>query len=193
MTSTAVLAAAPAATGSPPAQLGDFDALMRAEQQRVHRLLLALLHDADAADSLTQECFLKAYNHRNRFRGECSARTWLLRIAINLARDYAKSRRLQFWRQLCHRADPVEDLERTVDPGASPERILSAREQVAAVQTALESLPTQQRAVFVLRFFEDMSIEQIAAATVLRPGTVKAHLFRAVGAVRKYMKGQANS
>jgi RNA polymerase sigma-70 factor (ECF subfamily) len=56
--------------------VADFDALVLAEQRRIYRVLLAMLRDPDAADSLTQECFLKAYEHRKRFRGECSIRTW---------------------------------------------------------------------------------------------------------------------
>ena len=176
----------------------DFDGLVLAEQRRIYRVLQAMLRDPDAADSLTQECFLKAYEHRKRFRGECSVRTWLMRIAINLARDHVKSRRWQFWRQLfsepagseemIESVDPLEP----VDPHASPERSLLARERFAHVSAAVDNLPNQQRAVFVLRFLEEMSIEEIAQATSLRPGTVKAHLFRAVSAVRGRVKEQPN-
>ena len=67
-------------TGCAVAEFEDFDALVLAEQRRIYRVLLAMLRDSDAADSLTQECFLKAYEHRKRFRGECSMRTWLMRI-----------------------------------------------------------------------------------------------------------------
>ena len=174
------------------AEFADFDALVLAEQRRIYRVLLAMLRDPDAADSLTQECFLKAYEHRKRFRGECSMRTWLMRIAVNLARDHVKSRRWQFWRQLFSSpAGPEETIE-PVDPQASPERSLLARERLAHVSAAVDDLPGQQRAVFVLRFLEEMSVEEIAQATSLRPGTVKAHLFRAVSAVRERVKERKN-
>ena len=68
---------------------------------------------------------------------------------------------------------------------ASPERALLAQEEMAAVWSAVQKLPGQQRTVFVLRFIENMTIEEIANSTALRPGTVKAHLFRAVGALRQ--------
>ena len=185
--------------GRAVAQFEDFDALVLAEQRRIYRVLLAMLRDSDAADSLTQECFLKAYEHRKRFRGECSMRTWLMRIAINLARDHVKSRRWQFWQRLFsepagseERIDPIDPLE-PADPHASPERSLLARERLAYVSAAVDNLPNQQRAVFVLRFLEEMSIEEIAQATSLRPGTVKAHLFRAVSAVRERVKERKNS
>jgi RNA polymerase sigma-70 factor (ECF subfamily) len=184
--------------GRAVAQFEDFDALVLAEQRRIYRVLLAILRDPDAADSLTQECFLKAYEHRKRFRGECSIRTWLMRIAINLARDHVKNRRWQFWRKLFsepvgseERIDPVDQLE-PVDPHASPERSLLARERLAHVSAVVDNLPNQQRAVFVLRFLEEMSIEEIAQATSLRPGTIKTHLFRAVSAVRERVKERKN-
>jgi RNA polymerase sigma factor (sigma-70 family) len=87
--------------------------------------------------------------------------------------------------------NPVGQLE-PVDPHASPERSLLARERLAHVSAAVDNLPNQQRAVFVLRFLEEMSIEEIAQATSLRPGTVKAHLFRAVSAVRERVKERKN-
>jgi RNA polymerase sigma-70 factor (ECF subfamily) len=65
-----------------------------------------------------------------------------------------------------------------------------AREQLAAVGSILEKLSSQQRSVFSLRFFEELSLEEIAEAMGLEVGTVKAHLFRAVSAVRKKLKEQ---
>ncbi|HTE91700.1 MAG TPA: sigma factor, partial [Terriglobales bacterium] len=70
-----------------------FDEIIRQHQRRVYRIILLLVKDADAADTLTQECFLRAYRHRNSFRGECAIETWLLRIAVNLVRDHGKNRR----------------------------------------------------------------------------------------------------
>lgn len=167
------------------AELDDFDALVRNEQQRVCRVLWAMLHDEDAAETLTQDCFVKVFENRHRFRGDCSVRTWVLRIAMNLARDYSRNRRSQFWRRLFQRNPEPEELGAIADRVASPERALAAREELATVWSDMESLSVQQRAVFTLRFVEDMSIEQIAEATSLRPGTVKSHLSRAVAAIRR--------
>ncbi|MGB9103683.1 MAG: RNA polymerase sigma factor [Terriglobales bacterium] len=147
-----------------------------------------MLHDPEAADNLTQDCFVKVYEQRKRFRGECSLRTWVLRIAMNLARDNIRNRRAQFWRRLFHWNAEPEEIGEIADPGASPERTLAAREQLASVWSEVESLSGQQRAVFTLRFVDDMSIEQIAAATCLRPGTVKSHLSRAIAAIRRRTK-----
>ena len=66
----------------------DFDSVTRQYQSRVYRLILASLKEHDAAETLTQECFLKAYEARDRFRNECSIQTWLTQIAMNLVRDH---------------------------------------------------------------------------------------------------------
>jgi RNA polymerase sigma-70 factor (ECF subfamily) len=186
-TALTAAAAAPAMVGE-PADLSDFDALVRTEQRRIYRVLLAMLRDADAADTLTQECFLKAYRHRHRFRGGCSVRTWLLRIAVNLGRDHVRSRRFQFWRRLMERSNDIESISEPADMQPSAERQLLAREELAAVWTMLDRRSAQQRMVFVLRYVEDMDIEEIAAATSLRPGTVKSHLFRATAALRQLLR-----
>lgn len=188
MEQTNVLAATTVAQGvetRASAELEDFELLVRNEQQRVCRVLWAMLHDEEAAETLTQDCFVKVFENRHKFRGECSVRTWVLRIAMNLARDYSRNRRSQFWRRLFQWNQEPEEIGAIADRVASPERALAAREELATVWSDMESLSVQQRAVFTLRFVEDMSIEQIAEATSLRPGTVKSHLSRAVAAIRR--------
>ena len=77
-----------------------FDEIMRQHQRRVYRVIFLLVRDADTADTLTQECFLRAYQKRASFRGECRIETWILRIAVNLVRDHGKSRRASFWKRI---------------------------------------------------------------------------------------------
>ncbi len=171
----------------------DFDNLMRAHQSRIYRVLWCELRDADAAQTLTQECFLRAYRSRAGFRGEANVSTWLIRIALNLARDYQRNRRSGFWRGLFGRTrtelDSVAAYAR--DPAPSPERALSARQELEAVMRLVASLTKQQQIVFRLRFVEELSLEEIAQVMGLEPGTVKTHLFRAVSALRR-MKQEGN-
>ena len=120
----------------------EFDPLMRLHQRRVYRLLLGMLRDPEAADTLTQECFLRAWRKRSSFRGEASVATWLLRIAVNLARDHARNRRLAFWRRLF--ASPAEDAraqaEQLPSLHAGPEQVLLARQELDAVWSVVEAL-----------------------------------------------------
>lgn len=165
----------------------EFDEIVRLNQRRIYRLLLGIVRDGDLADTLTQECFLRAYKSRGRFRGEAKVATWLFRIAINLARDHMRSRRLAFWKRFSS-GEELELTESVPDGSATPERQLLAQERLHKVWKALDELPARQREVFLLRFMEEMSVEEISGATDLRPGTVKAHLFRAVSAVRRRIK-----
>lgn len=164
----------------------DFDAIVRRHQRRVHRFLLMLLRDPDEADNLTQECFLRAYQNLPSFRGDSSLETWLLRIAANLARDHARSRKASFWKRLLGLdGDEDDSAVKHIPSGqASPETVLLAREDVRAVWEAANELSQQQRAVFLLRFVEEMELSEIASALDLQVGSVKTHLFRALQTLR---------
>ena len=178
----------------------EFELLVELHQRSIYRLLLGLTRDPDAAETLTQECFLKAFQNRMSFRGESTAKTWLMRIAINLAYDHRRNRRAQFWKKLFNRhydggaaaqannvaASAAEPLFDTLaDSHTSAEHQLLAREQLSTVWAAVERLPNQQRTVFLLRFVEEMSLEEIAQAIGVRVASVKTHLRRATLAVRQ--------
>ena len=164
----------------------DFDSLVRLYRPRVFRYLLASLRDRDAAENLTQDCFVRAYQARAKFRGDSKVSTWLMSIAVNLVRDHATSSRLRFWRRARQTSvDASEAGEWLPDRNASPETAALARLQVEAVWKAAGTLSERQRTVFLLRFVEDMDLLEIAAATGMKEGTVKTHLFRALEAVRK--------
>jgi RNA polymerase sigma-70 factor (ECF subfamily) len=169
----------------------DFDSIVRRNQRRIFAVLLLYLRDSDAADALTQECFLRAFESRARFRGECTLETWLMRIAVNLARDYMKSRRRNFWARLV-RSEKALARCRVADAHLSPEGVLLAREEVAALWSGIEELSHRQKSVFLLRFAEEMTLEEIAAVLELEPGTVKSHLARALGALRRRLQGEAH-
>lgn len=170
----------------------EFDAIVREHQQRVYRVILALVREPELASNLTQDCFVRAYENRESFRGDSSVYTWLTRIAINLVRDNARNRRQGFWRRLLQRG-PEEDHEQVAaqapDHRATAERLLLAREEVAKVWSVVETLSPQQKEVFILRFAEEMQLEEIAQVVGIKVGTVKAHLSRAVASVRAQVRG----
>jgi RNA polymerase sigma-70 factor (ECF subfamily) len=167
---------------------GDFDDAVRQYWPRVFRFALVSLRDRGAAESVTQDVFLRAYKAWETFRGESSISTWLMQIAVNHIRDRARNRRLQFWRSLV-RSDAKELPGLLVaDNRPSPEMSLAARQRIDAVWKAAAELPERQRTVFMLRFVEDMDLLEIAAVTGLAEGTVKAHLFRALQTVRAKTK-----
>ncbi len=160
----------------------DFDELVRVYWPRVFRFALASLRDYDAAQTVAQDCFYRAHKNLYRFRGESTLSTWLMQIAVNLVRDHARNRRLQFWKRS---QAPDSAAQWTPDGRLSPEAAAVVRERVEAVWRAAAALSGKQRTVFLLRFVEEMDLLEIVAVTGLAEGTVKTHLFRAVQAIRE--------
>jgi RNA polymerase sigma-70 factor (ECF subfamily) len=164
----------------------DFDAVVELYRPRIFRFALASLRDRDAAESVTQDCFLKAYRAWDRFRGDSSLQTWLMQIAVNLVRDVGRNRRLQFWKRAQASAVDVDTASDWIpDQDLSPEARVVVRQQVRAIWNVLATLPETQRTVFLLHFMEEMNAAEIEAATGITRGAVKVHLFRAVHAIRE--------
>jgi RNA polymerase sigma-70 factor (ECF subfamily) len=179
-----------AADETRPEGLHDFDSLVRLHRPRVFRFLLASLRNRETAENLTQDCFVRAYQARNQFRGDASVATWFLKIASNLVRQHESSGRLKFWRRHLQSQADVAEVGRAIpDQQQSPETQALVREQVQAIWSAAAALPARQRAVFLLRFVEDMDLLEIAEVTGMKEGTVKAHLFRALQSVRTRLEG----
>jgi RNA polymerase sigma-70 factor (ECF subfamily) len=167
----------------------DFDSVVQLYWPRIFRFALASLRDRDASQTLAQDCFLKAYRGRDGFRGEASLLTWLMQIAVNLVRDHARNRRIQFWKRVPSLpADGEITRNQLQDGGIDPERRILVQEQVNAVWIATARLPERQRTVFLLRYVEEMELLEIAAATGLKEGAVKIHLYRALRAVRAQVR-----
>jgi RNA polymerase sigma-70 factor (ECF subfamily) len=171
-------------------EMADFDEVVRLYRPRILRLLISSLADRDVAETLTQECFLKAWTARQSFRGESSLSTWLTRIAVNLLRDHLRSRSLRFWQKTRGSAVDVLDLADWIPDGRStPEACALARAHVEAVWKAVRDLSANQRTVFVLRFVEEMDLDEIAATLRMNISTVKSHLYRALAMVRERTGG----
>ncbi len=169
---------------------GDFDAWMMAEQRRVFRLCYRLLGERDEADTATQEVFLKAYRALTglgRTDPEDPAK-WLTRVAVNTCLDRLRSRRWRFWRQRPRGEDEQIILAMTPDTAPNAEDELFASQIAARLAAALRTLSERQRSVFVLKHYEDLSLEEIARSLGLEVGTVKAHMARAVAKLRKELR-----
>jgi len=169
----------------------EFTSIVVAHRPKVFRFLLASTRDVDLAETLTQECFLKAHRSWESFRGESSAMTWLMRIAINLEKDHWRNRRLQFWRHTRSNSVDLDDASDWLPSGErTVEQHLIAKEKVAQVWEVVAKLSGRQRTVFLLRYVEELELADIARSTGLSEGTVKAHLSRAVSRVRAEVRGK---
>jgi RNA polymerase sigma-70 factor (ECF subfamily) len=176
------------ATGELPAPIvsdaGGVEEWMRLYRGRIFRYILFATRDEDVAESLTQDCFLRAHTAQASFRGECAMSTWLMRIAVNLVRDHQRSMKLRFWRRAAM-LDASEMSDRLPDTQSSTEHRLIAQERVTTVWRAVETLSERQRSIFLLRFVEELELPEIAEAMRMNVNTVKSHLYRALSVVKR--------
>lgn len=171
-------------------ELDEITSLVRVYRPRLLRFVTFSVRDPDLAETIVQDCFLKAYNAREQFRGDCSVSTWLFGIANNLIRDHLRTKKFQFWRKAERTAIDVAAMASCLPSGAcSPELMLLQEERAGQVATALESLSVNQRRVFLLRFSEDMTPQEISLSTGMQLNTVKTHLHRALVSIRHQLGG----
>lgn len=164
----------------------EFDSWMESEQRRIYGLCQRMLQDREEASSASQDAFLKAYQAL--IKGDLGPLAdpgrWLTRIAVNTCLDRLRSRKWQLWRRRPQAEDErlILDSAASLAPGA--EARCFAVEIRGRLAAALERLSPRQRAVFTLRHYEDLSLEEIGGLLGLDVGTVKAHMFRAVTKLR---------
>lgn len=173
------------------ADLSSFGSWMASEQRRVFLLCRRMLQDVDEAESATQDVFLKAFRSLSK-RAETEdlddPAKWVTRIAVNTCLDRLRSKAWKLWQR---RPEPqAEEVILQMTPGTGPdaERLLFAKQIQHRLELALVKLSARQRAVFSLRHFEGMPLEDIAGVLKLDVGTVKAHLFRALAKLREELK-----
>lgn len=159
-------------------------------QRKIFRVARSIVRDDMEADTITQDTFVQAYTHLSRFEGRAELETWLTRIAINRSRDALRRRRFVslFTRRLYTSENDGSESEAFIEPvdeRPDPERQLLASQLRTAIGKAERQLSAQQKTIFRLRHYENLSLEDIAEAMGLRAGTVRAHLFRAIHKIRK--------
>jgi len=166
-------------------ELDDIDQLVHRYGARLLRFVAFSIGDQDLAQSIVQDCFMKAYNARDNFRGDCSVQTWLNRIALNMILDHQRTQKFRFWRAFRKTAVDITEIASILPSEAStPEKDLLRQERAAQVAKALESLSFNQRTIFLMHFQEGMTMPEISSAIDMSVNTVKTHLHRAVKAVR---------
>jgi len=149
-----------------------FGQLMHRYAGAVYNLTYRMLGSAEDAEDASQEIFLRAYTRLESFDRQRRFSTWLLSVGSNYCIDRLRRRRFS-WLTLDDAAFELRSKER------SPERIALDHEQQAIVQRALQQLPENYRMVTVLRYWSDLSYEEIAKVTGLPESTIKTRLHRA--------------
>jgi RNA polymerase sigma-70 factor (ECF subfamily) len=168
--------------------LEDIEELVRVHRPSVLRHAWWLLKDKDLAETVTQDCFMRAFKSRGLYRGQCSVRTWLMAITTNLVRDRTRTDGFRFWRQVRTSAVDVCAMENRLPcRRQTAEAEMLTRENLRQIWATVDELPGRQRTIFMLRFVEEMQVSEIAETTGLNLSTVKSILYRTLRTVRAAM------
>lgn len=171
---------------------GAFEALVLRYQARIVNYASAMVHDAGAAEDVAQETFVRAWRGLGRFRGESTFKTWLYRIATNVARTHLdrRGRRARIAdRSLDDEAEPLQAGD-VPSPAPDAETALVRRE---AIDRALSELPDELRQALVLRDVEGLDYKEIAGVTGAPIGTVESRIFRARRRLRTLLRPLVNA
>jgi len=158
-----------------------FNEIVRRHQEKLYYVALRMVGDHDDAADLSQDAFVKAYRGLAKFKEGSSLYTWLYRIVINLCINYLRAKRL---RDVISLDTVVEALGTTK---LAPDEVLEQSDLGQAIREAVQRLPAQQKAVFVLRQYEQMSHEEIATTLGRSVGAVKANYFHATKKLQKWL------
>lgn len=161
-----------------------FGLLVRRWESQVRRFLLAMLGSPEEAEDLTQDTFVKVFAEAGRYRPEGMFRSWLLRIAGNLARSRLRRRKVIGWLPF--------DAARHDRPaaGTDPQQALEEDQAARAVREALKALPERQRQALVLHRFSGLKYREIAEAMDTTLPGVESLIQRGLAGLRGILEKQ---
>jgi RNA polymerase sigma-70 factor (ECF subfamily) len=171
-------------------QAGDhaaFDVLVERHYKRIYELAYYFVRDVEDAYDITQDVFLRVFNSLANFKGDSSFYTWVYRIASNACVDYRRRRSRRQGVELTEELIQRDDVQSLVVRERAPYQQALDRELDTVIRNAVSQLPDKQRQVFILRHYEQLSLQEIATVLGRGLGTIKAHLFHATRAMRRLL------
>lgn len=168
-----------------------YEIIMRRYNQRLYRVVRAILRDDAETEDVVQDAYVRAYQHLSQFENRAPFSTWLARIAIHEA--FARIRRRNRFEPLdSANYDGVSSVNPINSP-LDPEQSTSRSEITRLLEEAVLALPEQYRTVLMLRDVEEMSIAETAAALSITEVNVKVRLHRGRALVRKHLFARAGA
>ena len=161
-------------------QQGDvtaFDLLVSKYYSKIYDIVYRYTRDVENAYDLSQEVFEKAFKSLGRFKKRSSFYTWLYKIAVNACIDYGR-KKSRFQSIAIDDLPPSHDLIKA-ENSYSPDKVVELKELASQINRAIEQLPPKQRAVFIMKRQEGLSLQEIAEVLGRSVGTIKAHLSHA--------------
>lgn len=165
------------------------DALIEQYQYRLFRYLIYITGNRERAEDFFQETWIRVLERGHQYDGRSKFEAWLFSIARHLVIDWQRQKKAQSLDALTNPEEgaPME----FADAGASPLHLYLSQESEATVQASLEKLPTIYREVLLLRFQEELGLEEIATVLSAPLSTVKSRLYRGLEDLRGLLAGEA--
>ena len=157
-----------------------FNRLVKKYQQKIYWHIRKMVISHDDADDLTQEVFIKVWNHLETFRGDSQLYTWLYRIASNECLNFLNKRKNRFM-------VTIDDEENGLANKLESDSLISGDEIQIKLQKALLKLPDKQRLVFNMKYYDDLKYDEIAEITGTSVGALKASYHLAVKKIEEYL------
>lgn len=157
-----------------------FNLLVRAYQQRVYSHVRKMVIDHDDADDVTQEVFIKIHKYIGNFREDSQLFTWIYKIATNECLSFLQRKKRRFFL-------PIGDVAGELGGKLDAQPGLSGDEVQLKLQKALLQLPDKQRLVFNMKYYEDLTYEQMAEITNTSVGALKASYHHAVKKIEEFV------
>ena len=151
-----------------------FDRIFLKYQDYVYNICLGILGNADDARDCAQETFLRVYRKAGEYRGHAALSTWIYRIAVNICVGQIRKRPRNAMRSL-----EEEQVREVADPGPPPWAGMHREEEEERVRGIVAQLPPDYRLVLVLRYFQDLSYEEMVRVLGWTMAQVKVKLHRA--------------
>jgi len=164
-----------------------YNEIVRKYQQQVYWIVRKMVNSHDDADDLTQEVFIKVYSALNDFREESNLFTWLYRIAVNYSINHIRKVKIRNTVSFEVVTDPVETKDKKSD------ELIDEETRRKHLEAAVETLPARQRAVFNMRYYDELSYDEISKILKKSVGGVKANYFHAVKKLGEYLKVKMKS
>lgn len=160
-----------------------FNAIVDAYAERIYRHILRMVRRPEDADDLTQETFIKIWKALPNFRSESALYTWIYRIATNVSLSHLeRAKRLK--------SISFDEVEHRVNAHAVHHASVDTDQVLRILNDAIEALPDKQRSVFVMRYYDELSYDDISEITGTSVGALKASYHHAVKKVEQFVKQQ---
>ncbi len=163
-----------------------FNEIVRKYQEQVYWVIRKMVQDHDVADDITQEVFIKVHTAIKDFREEANLFTWLYRIAVNYSLNHLKKVKVKNTVSVELISEQITVSEKTADEEIDEDT------KRKLLYEAIETLPAQQRAVFNMRYYDQLPYDEIAEILGKSTGGIKANYFHAVKKIGEYVKDKVD-